>query len=81
MPNREKIIKAAEDYEPYAMALTNLTVNSGLFLNMLTLLKKQEEKPLRCKTCTVRDRTGFCYEWKREVKDDDYCSFGAWKGR
>lgn len=47
----------------------------------LALLKKQEEKPLRCKTCTVRDRTGFCYEWKREVKDDDYCSFGAWKGR
>ena len=46
----------------------------------LELLKEQEEKPLRCKTCTMRDRTGFCHRWNREVKDDDYCSFGAWKG-
>ena len=46
----------------------------------LALLKEQEEKPLRCKTCTMRDRTGFCHRWNREVKDDDYCSFGAWKG-
>ena len=44
------------------------------------LLKEQEEKPLRCKTCTMRDKTGFCHRWNIEVKDDDYCSFGAWKG-
>ena len=81
MPSREEIIKAAEDYEPYARVFTNLTVKGDLFLNMLALLKKQEEKPLRCKTCTVRDKTGFCYEWKRKVKDDDYCSFGVWEGR
>lgn len=43
-------------------------------------LKEQEEKPLRCKTCTMRDRTRFCHRWSIEVKDDDYCSFGAWKG-
>ena len=44
------------------------------------LLKEQEEKPLRCKTCTMRDKTRFCHRWNIEVKDDDYCSFGAWKG-
>lgn len=44
------------------------------------LLKEQEAKPLRCKTCTMRDKTGFCHRWNIEVKDNDYCSFGAWKG-
>lgn len=48
--------------------------------DIVALLKEQDEKPLRCKTCTMRDRTGFCHRWNREVKDDDYCSFGAWKG-
>jgi hypothetical protein len=43
-------------------------------------LKEQDAKPLRCKTCTMRDKTGFCHRWNREVKDDDYCSFGEWKG-
>lgn len=46
MADLEKVIKAAEDYEPYAMALTNLTVNSGLFLNMLAMLKKQKAKSM-----------------------------------
>lgn len=46
----------------------------------ITLMKEQEEEPLRCKTCTMRDKTGFCHRWNREVKDDDYCSFGAWEG-
>lgn len=42
MPDREKVIKAAEDYEPYARVFTNLTVKGDLFLDMLTLLKEQE---------------------------------------
>lgn len=46
----------------------------------IALLKEKEGKPLRCKTCTMRDKTGFCHRWNIEIKDDDYCSFGAWKG-
>lgn len=48
--------------------------------DIVALLKEKEGKPLRCKTCTMRDKTGFCHRWNIEVKDDDYCSFGAWKG-
>lgn len=54
--------------------------NNELREKYSALLKEQEGKPLRCKTCTMRDKTGFCHRWNREVKDDDYCSFGAWKG-
>ena len=42
MADLEKVIKAAEDYEPYARVLTNLTVKGDLFLDMLALLKSQE---------------------------------------
>ena len=48
--------------------------------DILELLKEQEGKPLRCRTCTICDRTGFCHRWNIEVKEDDYCSFGAWEG-
>ena len=50
----------------------------------LALLKEsvpKEGKPLRCKTCGVRDKTGFCHRWSIEMKDDDYCSLGLWKER
>lgn len=42
MADLEKVIKAAENYEPYARVFSNLTVTGELFINMLTLLKEQE---------------------------------------
>lgn len=47
----------------------------------LELLKEQEAKPLRCKECSYHRDDGWCNEHRREVKESDYCSFGAWEGR
>lgn len=44
-------------------------------------LKEQEAKPLRCKECNYHRNDGWCNEHGREVKESDYCSFGAWEGR
>ena len=55
--DREKVIKAAEDYEPYAKFLSGITVTGELFLNMLALLREQETTDTRqarifqCKEC------------------------------
>lgn len=47
MVDREKVIKDAENYEPYAQVFANLTVRGELFRNMLVLLKEQEAvKPI-----------------------------------
>lgn len=91
MSDKEKVIKSLETCSDVyygakgSCSSCSFSQRKNCFAELvyqtIELLKEQEEKPLRCKTCTVRDRTGFCYEWKREVKDDDYCSFGAWKGR
>jgi hypothetical protein len=79
MTDREKVIKQLEN-DAIATDTGYVEVPLWLFSEILALLKEQEEKPLRCKTCTMRDKTGFCHRWNIEVKDDDYCSFGAWKG-
>ena len=34
---------------------------------------------VRCDKCTMRDRTKRCHIWGKDVKDDDYCSYGKWK--
>ena len=47
----------------------------------LKLLKEHEVKPLRCKECSYHRNDGWCNEHRREVKESDYCSFGAWEGR
>jgi len=44
MTDRERIIKGLEDYEPYARDLPCVTVKSGLFLDTLELVKKQEKQ-------------------------------------
>jgi hypothetical protein len=45
------------------------------------MLKEQEAKPLRCKKCNYHRDDGWCNEHGKEVKESDYCSFGAWEGR
>ena len=45
------------------------------------VLKEQEAKPLRCEECSYHRNDGWCNEHRREVKESDYCSFGAWEGR
>ena len=44
----------------------------------IALLKEQ---PLRCESCSYHRKDGWCNEHGREVKETDYCSFGAWEGR
>ena len=44
MPDREKIIKNFEDYEPYARVLSVVTIKSWVYLDALELLKEQEER-------------------------------------
>lgn len=48
---------------------------------ILATLKEQDAKPLRCKECSYHRNDGWCNEHGREVKESDYCSFGAWEGR
>lgn len=38
--------------------------------------EEQEEIPFRCRTCIKHTENGICHRWMKEVKDDDYCSFG-----
>jgi hypothetical protein len=47
----------------------------------MMLLKEQEAKPLQCKECSYHRNDGWCNEHGREVKESDYCSFGAWESR
>ena len=44
-------------------------------------LLKEQETVVRCDKCTMRDRTKMCHIWGRDVKDDDYCSYGKWRRR
>ena len=88
--DREKVIKGWECHMeadtlkcadcPYREGWRTCNYADTLYKDVYAMLKEQEEKPLRCKTCTMRDKTGFCHRWNIEVKDDNYCSFGAWKG-
>lgn len=34
---------------------------------------------VRCDKCTMRDKTKVCHIWGKDVKDDDYCSYGTRK--
>ena len=52
-----------------------------LLKDVRELLKEHEVKPLRCKECSYHRNDGWCNEHRREVKESDYCSFGAWEGR
>ena len=52
-----------------------------LMADALALLKEQEEKPLRCYKCSYHREDGWCGMHGRWVKETDYCSLGAWKGR
>ena len=53
--------------------------NQQMMKDALALIKEQEAKPLRCKECSYHRDDGWCNENKREVKESDYCSFGAWE--
>lgn len=89
--DREKVINGLRSIKTYFASQAIETTNDFAKLafyesqkdidDAIAMLKEQEMKPLRCKTCTMRDKTGFCHRWNIEVKEDDYCSFGAWKGR
>ena len=85
--DREKVIKATEyafdvwlDEYCGCSCITEDEVQKAKE-DALALLKEQEAKPLRCKECSYYRNDGWCNEHGREVKESDYCSFGAWEGR
>ena len=86
MPDREKVMSwleglAEPDWrECYSDSEVQETARQALDL-IDELLKEQEAKPLRCKECSYHRNDGWCDEHRREVKESDYCSFGAWEGR
>ena len=94
MPDRDKVIKGLEclarkqeqmanpcskcDYHDrpnFAFCVADVATDA------LALLKEQEEKPFRCDKCGYHMEDGWCGMHGRYVKETDYCSFGAWKGR
>ena len=97
MPDREKVKKgiwqcwlpmSSEEYETqchdcpyYQPGITLEECMTELRTDALELLKEQEAKPLRCKECSYHRDDGWCNEHGKEVKESDYCSFGAWEGR
>ena len=50
MNDREKILKDFADYEPYAINLPSITMISSIYLDVLELVRKQQEI-IRCKDC------------------------------
>ena len=95
MSKLEKVIKGLEECSkadfnpcmdrvcPYAPKNTNnfCDCRIHLLIDALELLKEQKAKPLCCKECSYHRNDGWCNEHRREVKESDYCSFGAWEGR
>ena len=81
MPDREKYIevlskkaKTLKEFNEY----TPIKISLECIEDILELLKEQ---PLRCESCSYHRKDGWCNEHRREVKESDYCSFGAWEGR
>ncbi|MBQ9291448.1 MAG: hypothetical protein IJ210_15175 [Clostridia bacterium] len=84
MSKREQIIKKLEDYEPYAAHFSNLTVESGLLLDVMQFLREQPEV-VRCKYCRnwipggIEDNDTFtpprCKRNAGVWASDDYCSY------
>ena len=62
---------------PYDLSVSDCTAQMSM--DVLELLKEQEEKPLRCDKCSYHREDGWCGMHKRWVKETDYCSWGAWK--
>lgn len=90
MPDREKVISCLTDIEQIMVCRQEICPKEELqywielqegVADGLALLKEQEGKPLRCKECSYHRNDGWCKEHRREVKESDYCSFGAWEGR
>lgn len=65
---------------PYDMYYAS-DCTTHMSMDVLELLKEQEEKPLRCDKCSHHREDGWCGMHKQWVKETDYCSWGAWEGR
>ena len=59
MGKREEIIKELEDYEPYAMEFSILSVKGGLLMDVLQFLREQQEVPV--KRCNTRPDARYPY--------------------
>lgn len=55
MVDREKVINALEDYEPYAREFDSLSVYGWVVLDALALLKEQEPKAV-----ILKDLSAYC---------------------
>lgn len=74
--DREKIIESIEDYEPYARDLPCVTIKSGLILDVIALLKDQQNvisglKVINdglCEAVTEQKQIVRCKDCKHGVK-------------
>lgn len=71
-----KFIEPLWIYSEYAKSLSDA---QNIWNNRNNELLK--EQPIRCKECSYHRKDGWCNEHGREVKETDFCSFGAWEGR
>lgn len=70
MIDREKVIKALENYEPYAKAVKGLTVEGWIVIGALELLKEQEPiKPTLSVDTWICSKCGHTLE-SQELIDD-----------
>jgi hypothetical protein len=75
-------IKRLEEQKEKMEHLNNITLEyEKETFRLQTLLKEQEKKPLQCNKCSYHREDGWCGMHGRLVKETDYCSLGAWKGR
>lgn len=61
------------------LELLNRLCHGTVLDDAIALLKEHELLPLRCKKCSFYRDDGWCKELSREVRESDYCSFGAWE--
>lgn len=85
--DRENIISAFEDYEPYAHDLPAVTMKSRVYLDALALLKEQEAIVHPEPSCEMTYITDCCCDLcgVQLIREDNFCRRCGkrieWEGR
>ena len=81
MPDREKVIAGLNDIGGFIAGRIGFEQARNFLRTIDDALAMLKEQPLRCESCSYHRKDGWCNEHGREVRETDYCSFGAWEGR
>ena len=85
--DRENIISAFEDYEPYAHDLPAVTMKSRVYLDALALLKEQDAVVHPEPSCEMTYITNCCCDLcgVQLIREDNFCRCCGkrieWEGR